>query len=220
MRRGVWIAVLVASVAGLALVWRASRTTDAVDAPIEATAPAPELAPQADSESAWPPAGEVVPPLAPDEESANPWASVDFEAAREALPDNVYWQLAAPTDDPRLQDEREREKARRNEQYGKLLSGTGTEAEIQDYYEYRQRMSSDYVRFVDWVLEHHGADLEERDLELLHTARRLHMARLREIPKRLQEAFDRKREQDAAREAWLRDEMAFDSEAEDGEATP
>jgi hypothetical protein len=146
------------------------------------------------------------------------FASIDLEAAREALPDNLYWDTAAPTQDPRLLGDRERAKTRWNEQYGKVLSGTGTEEEIKEFFDHRMHLSSDTVRFVDWVIEHQGAELSEQDLTLLHVAKRLHLARLEEVPRRMQEAFDRKVEQDAAREAWLAEQREF--EAEGGEPPP
>jgi hypothetical protein len=135
--------------------------------------------------------------------------AVDLEEVRAALPDNLYWQTAAPSDDPAVLEAREREKAFRNEQYGKILSGTGTDAEILDYYDYRMRASTDYVQFADYLLEHYGSDLTDQDQTLLHVAKRLHLARLEEIPRRMQEARERKAAQDEARRAWLEEERAF-----------
>jgi hypothetical protein len=125
------------------------------------------------------------------------------------MPDNLYWQMAAPSDDLRVEREREEERDRWNVEYGKVLSGTGTEAEIQAYFAHRQRLSADYVQFVSYVLERHGEDLPEQDVGLLELARKLHLARLDEIPRKTQEAIDRKHQQDAAREAWLREEAEF-----------
>jgi len=227
MRRAPFIAaaLVVAIVITLTIARRASspegeaQPADPVAA--EEPSPAPVLSAEEEPDFFQPPDVATRPPLAEPDAPPTPWALVDLDAAREALPDNLYWELAAPTSDPRLLGDREREKTLRNEQYGKILSGTGSDEEIQAYYEHRQRLSSDYVRFIDWVLERNGDDLGEQDLELLHVARRMHMARLREIPKRMQEAFERKREQDAAREAWLADETAFNSgEAADGEIEP
>jgi hypothetical protein len=124
-------------------------------------------------------------------------------------PDNLYWQTSAPTDDPAVLEQRERDKAYRNEQYGKILSGTGTEEEILDYYDHRMRASSDYIQFVDYLLEHYSNDLNDQDLGLLHIAKRLHQARLEEIPRRIQEARERKAEQDDARRAWREEQAAF-----------
>lgn len=142
-----------------------------------------------------------------------PWGIVDLEEVRRALPRNLYWQTAMPTQEPRLLQERADERARWNVEYGKMLSGTGSEQEIEAYYAHRQRLSADYVEFVGYLLDHYGDELPERDAGLLELARRLHLVRLEELPREMQRAFDRKRAQDEAREAWLADEAAFESAA-------
>jgi hypothetical protein len=200
--------LLIAAVLGIAGVlafrWLARPPTEA--APTAASAAAPE-APRA---APAPRDGAVPPPSA----AAEPLPSlglggVDMEEVRAALPDNLYWQTSAPTDDPAVLEQRDREKAYRNEQYGKILSGTGTEEEILDYYDHRMRASSDYIQFVDHLLEHYSNDLNDQDLGLLHLAKRLHQARLEEIPRRIQEARERKAEQDEARRAWREEQAAF-----------
>ena len=222
LRRTVAIAALAVACA-VAWLWleREPATPEQSPAPIEvAEAPADE-APTA-SEPEAEPERELHPPLALEGEGAmdepGAFASIDLEAARAALPDNLYWETGAPTQDPRLLGDRERAKVYWNEQYGKMLSGTGTEEEIKAYFDRRMHQSSDYVRFVDYVLEHQGGELSEQDLKLLHLAKRLHLARLQEVPQKLQEAFDRKAEQDAAREAWLAEQREL--EAEGGETPP
>jgi ABC-type phosphate transport system auxiliary subunit len=117
--------------------------------------------------------------------------------------------MSAPTDDERVIREREEERARWNEAYGKVLSGTASVEEIQAYYAHRQRLSADYVEFASYLLDHHADDLSDQDIGLLELARRLHLARLAEYPKQTQEAFDRKAKQDEARAAWLKDEEEF-----------
>jgi hypothetical protein len=146
------------------------------------------------------------------------FASIDLESARAALPDNAYWEKLAPTTDPRLLGDRERAAKAWNEQYGKILAGDATEAEIQTFFDDRMRLSSDYVRFADWVIEHQGPKLSDQDLELLHVAKRLHLARVEEVPRRMQEALDRKKAQDAAREAWLAEQRAFESDSASDDA--
>ena len=169
---------------------------------------------EATAEPAPPPP--AAPPGAPDFSSEPPLGigSVDLEEVRAALPDNLYWQSAAPTDDPTVLEERDREKALRNEQYGKILSGTGTDEEILAYYDRRMRASTDYVQFADYLLEHYGSDLSDQDQTLLHVAKRLHLARLEEIPRRIQEARDRRAVQDEARRKWLEEEQEFRSDSE------
>jgi hypothetical protein len=174
----------------------------------EPEAPAPEPA-------AAQPAAPAAPAPAPEEPlPALGLAGVDLEEVRAALPDNLYWRTSAPTDDPALLEEREREKAFWNEQYGKVLSGTGTDQEILAYYDHRMRGSTDYIQFVDHLLEHYGSDLSDQDQTLLHLAKRLHQARLEEIPRRLQQARERKAEQDEARRKWLEEERAFRGDGE------
>jgi hypothetical protein len=184
-----------------------SRTAAVATPPV--AAPPPATAARA-PEPAAPPApapGEDAPSFDP-----RSWDAVDLEAVRAALPENLYWELGIPTDDARVLRDREDAAARWNDEYGKVLSGTGTEDEIRAYWAHRQRVSSDYAELATWVLDHHEKSLPDRDVALLELARNLHLARLAEIPRRLEEAFARKRAQDAARAAWLADEAAFEND--------
>ncbi len=132
-----------------------------------------------------------------------------MEEIRRVMPENTFWKMAAPTQDERVIREREEERARWNVEYGKVLSGNASEAEILAYYAHRQRLSADYVEFTSYVLDHHGDDLSEQDIGLLELARRLHLARLAEYPKETQRAFERRVKQNEVREAWRRDEADF-----------
>jgi hypothetical protein len=140
------------------------------------------------------------------------WQVVDMETVRAALPDNLYWHLSQPTTDEQVIEERARERARWNVEYGKVLSGTGTEEEIRAYYDYKSRLYGDYIEFSTHLLDHYESELPPRDVALLQFARRLHQARLEEVPRKLEEAFERKRAQDAARAAWLADQAAFEAD--------
>jgi hypothetical protein len=104
-----------------------------------AAAPAPPAAaqaPAAPSAPAAPPPAAALPgePSDPAELGTDAFGGIDLEEVRAQLPDNLYWQTSAPTQDGRLLREREEEKARWNELYGKVLSGTGTEEEIRAFY--------------------------------------------------------------------------------------
>jgi hypothetical protein len=168
---------------------------------------APAVVPDAGAR-ARAPSDELLPGDADD--LASRWANVDLDAVRAAMPDNLYWKMSAPTSDAVVLEAREAERARWNVEFGKVLSGTGTEEEIQAYYAQRQRLSSDYIEFALYLLEHYLDVLPERDLGLLDLAVRLHQARLEEIPRRLAEALERKQRQDRLREAWLEDQAAFE----------
>jgi len=173
--------------------------------------PARERTPAGEAE----PAGEIgEDPLSlvldADEESALRWSRVDLDEVREALPDNLYWQMSVPTDDPDVLQRRADERARWNVEYGKVLSGSASEEEIEDYFDLRRRISQDAVSFAEYLLLNHGSDLPERDVSLLSLASRLHRARLEEMPRRMTEALERKQRQDRLREEWLADEKAFE----------
>ena len=185
-----------------------------------AAPPAPSAPPTAVAQppAADPPPVAAAPPAAPtpdgDAAAFDPrtWDAVDMNAVREALPENLYWELGFPTDDLRVQREREEQAELWNVEYGKVLSGTGTDEEIRAYFAHRQRVSSDYAELATYVLDHYEKSLPERDVALLELARRLHLARLEEIPRRLEEGYARKRAQDEARAEWLADEAAFGEE--------
>lgn len=149
----------------------------------------------------------------PDFESALRWSAVDLDAVRAALPDNVYWEMSVPTDDPSVVARREAERARWNREFGKVLSGTATQEEVDAYFALRRRISEDAVVFSEYLLEHYGDVLPERDVGLLELASRLHRARLEEMPRRLAEAHARRLEHERVRAAWLADEAAFDPAA-------
>jgi hypothetical protein len=211
-----WLAagLVLGAAAGVGL-WLARRDAAAPEEPaITAPAPAapsppPEAAPAPAAEA--PLAGSVPGPTAesPPFDARMPWGIVDMEEVRRALPNNLYWQTAVPTENVREQQRREEEEARWNVEYGKVLSGTGTEEEVRAYYAHRQRLSADYVEFVGYLLDHYGDQLPEQDVGLLELARKLHLARLEEYPRKLQEALERKRAQDEARAKWLADEAEF-----------
>jgi hypothetical protein len=138
-----------------------------------------------------------------------PWASVDLEALRKELPDNLYWKMSAPTKDPDVLREREVERERWNVEYGKVLSNTATADEIDAYYALRYRLFSDYVDFATFLLVDHGDYLPQQDVGLLKIAIELNMARLEEIPRQVAEAQQRREAHEAARRAWLESEKRF-----------
>jgi hypothetical protein len=151
-------------------------------------------------------------PLKPLEPGQAGWDVVDLEAVRAAMPDNIYWTMSVPTDNPAVLQEREEERKRWNTEYGKVLSNTATAEEIDAYYAHRQRLSNDYIEFGVHLLEHYGEDLPRQDVALLKVAIELHVARLEEIPRQIIEAHERAQAHDAARRAWLEGEKAFEAE--------
>lgn len=127
---------------------------------------------------------------------------VDLADVKVALPDNSYWRLFAPTDDPAVQAEREKEQAEWNQVYGRTLSGEASEAEIDRYIEYRRQLSEDQLELLAHILKKYGDRLPARDRGLLELGVQMHRARLKQLPRDRELAMQRKLEQDEKRAAW------------------
>ena len=127
---------------------------------------------------------------------------LDFDALRDRAPENLYWLMAAPTDDPELLERRRIAKEQRNEQYGKVLASTASIEEIEDYYAYRRSLSEDYVEIAQLILDRHGEELSERDAGLFELTIAMHSARLAQMPTEYREAVRRKSEYDQVKRAW------------------
>jgi hypothetical protein len=153
-------------------------------------------------------------PFALESDSGGSWEGVDLEEVRRALPDNLYWEMNVPTEDSRELERRAEERARWNVEYGKVLSNTATEQEIETYYAYRQRVSEDAIEFANHLLNHYEDELPAKDVGLLELAIELHLARLEEIPRQIADAQQRREVHAAARQAWLEEQAAFEDEAD------
>jgi len=213
------VSLLGAALLGVLLAWwwRGAGKRDPA-APVEPAAPpvAAAPAPPAPPDDAPPaPAPAPAPRPADDplaEGDGGSWAGVDLEEVRRALPDNLYWQTNVPTDDQRELDRRLQERTRWNEEYGKVLSNTATPQEIEAYYQHRQRVSEDAIEFANYLLNHYQDQLPGKDVGLLELAIELHLARLEEIPRQMADAFQRHEAHEAARQAWLEEQAAFDDD--------
>ena len=177
-----------------AAVHAAPETGDQASAPQKA--PRPWAEPDAD-------------PFADGQASHGTWEALDLNAVRAALPDNLYWKMAAPTKDPELLRWREEERERWNVEYGKVLSNTATSDEIDAYFAGRKRLSDDYLEFVVHVLTNYGGAIPREGVALLKLAGEMHAARLEEMPRQIAEAHARHEAHDAARRAWLEDQKTF-----------
>lgn len=165
-------------------------------APVSSSAVAPQttLAGEPDAGSASP---------APSFEAARE-PPVNLEKLREQMPDNLYWELGAPTKDPELLERREEQARRWNALLGKVQSNTATEEEIHQYYDHRRAVSEDFIAFASRVLQEHGARLSEQERGLYELSIQMHRTRLEEIPRQEDDALARKALQDRRREQWLR----------------
>jgi hypothetical protein len=148
-------------------------------------------------------------PLADDPVSHGTWEALDLNAVRAAMPNNIYWAMAAPTKDPDLLKWREDERDRWNVEYGKVLSNTATAEEIDAYFAERKRLSDDYLEFVVHVLTNYSGAIPREGVSMLKLAGELHAARLEEMPRQQAEAHARREAHEAARRAWLEEQKAF-----------
>jgi hypothetical protein len=172
------------------------RRVPAWPADVEGRAPSEDQAYKAD-------------PAAPHLDTAAAWARVDFDEIRRALPDSLYWTMAFPTKDPALLEQRERTRAEWNVQYGKVLSNTATDEEIDAYYAIQQQLSEDYIEFLVYLAEHYGDVVPRSEVGALKLAGEMHLARLEEIPRKIAEAKERHAQHEATRRAWLEDQQRF-----------
>lgn len=127
---------------------------------------------------------------------------VDLEHLRSQLPDNLYWQLGVPTDDPQVLQKRADDERRWNELYGKVLSSTASEEEVHRYYEYRRQLSEDYIEFANLVLETYGDRLPDPERGAYELSIELHSARLAEIPRQVEDALARRTAYEQRKQEW------------------
>ncbi|QRK14170.1 hypothetical protein JQX13_49380 [Archangium violaceum] len=208
-----WL-VAMAAIALLAVLWfvlpRHEATTQEAPPRAEKVArPVRDASPPPEPETPAPPqalaavttdAGVASETLSSDAPRRHP---VDLAKLRERLPDNLYWELSAPTKDPQVLQKRAEEGLRWNELYGKVQSNTASEEEIHQYYEHRRRVSEDAIAFASQVLQEYGDQLPEQERGLYELSIRMHRTRLDELPRQTEDALARKRTQDQRRKEWL-----------------
>jgi len=221
VRRGAIVVVLVVGLLVGAFMLR-RRSADTPLRPIDTTARMTAGAPATDGRAAAPAEGDrhverkARRTGGPEpEDMETPWAVVDLHALQVELPDSLYWKMAVPTKDQAILDERQAERDRWNVEYGKILSNTATPDEIDTYYAYRYRLSSDYIQVATIILADYGDELEPKDVGLLKVAVELHMARLEEIPRQIEEAHERCAAHERVRQEWLASQKAFAGEKKD-----
>jgi hypothetical protein len=206
-RRVAVVALVLALGVSLWLWLAAPRETPIAPAP---AGPA-SVTPAAGGPAPKPPASnpEPVPQPAPrlmSEPAEDPAAGypLDMEALRSRIPDNLYWTTAAPTKDPRELQARVEQERRQNTLFGKIQAGDATEEEIHQYFDFRRKLSEDYLVFAGMVLGEYGSQLPERDQGVLELSVQMHRGKLKELPRQREEALARRELQERRREAWRR----------------
>ena len=180
--------------------------TAVVPGPVPASSPV--LGPVAPSPEAESPEASLdrllqVPPALSSEEPRAEYP-VQMEELRARLPDNLYWEMDAPTKDPQVLQKRAEAQRKWNELFGKVQSGDASEEEIHRYYDYRRKLSEDYLAVASLMITEGGDKLPEGDRGLLELSIRMHQDRLKAVPRQVEEALARKQLQDQRREEWIR----------------
>ena len=95
-----------------------------------------------------------------------------------------------------------------------MLSGDASEDEVRAYYDYRKRLSTDYLEFADYMRRRFDSSLSDEFKSMLDLAVKLHTARLAQLPADREAALEHARERAKIREEWRRQQEEF------GNATP
>jgi hypothetical protein len=137
------------------------------------------------------------------------YGDIDLREAKALMPDNIYWQQGAPTKDPEELARREAEKKKRNEEYGRVLAGDASEEEVQAYYDYKKRVSEDYLEFSEFMARRYKSTDHKEMVGLLDMAMKMHAEKLNQLPAELEDALARAREREKLREDWRRQKEEF-----------
>lgn len=138
---------------------------------------------------------------APAEEPSGPYP-VDLDALRAKLPDNLYWDTGVPTKEPAELRRRAEVEAKWNTLFGKVQANEATEAEVQQYYEHRRKVSEDAISFATTMLADYGDKLPSQDRGLLELSVRMHRTRLSELPRQQEEALARREAHAQRQREW------------------
>nr|WP_226994226.1 hypothetical protein [Myxococcus hansupus] len=142
------------------------------------------------------------PPEPVEDENTPKVHPVDLQVIRARLPDNLYWDMAAPTKDPAVLERREASTRHWNELYGKVLSAEASVEQIREYYGHRRKVSEDFITFSQAVLSQYDDVLPDRDRGLYELSIDMHRTRLAELPAQEQDAMERREASERRREAW------------------
>lgn len=154
---------------------------------------------------------DALPPgFSPGDDAAS-WAKVDLDALQAQMPDNLYWTLAAPTQDAAVLAQRKELKEYWEDQYAKINANLASEEEIRAYFEYREQKATDYVEFATALLHQYGDELSEQAHHFQVFARNLNVVQLQELPRKLTHALENRKRFIAKREAWLKDKTAYEA---------
>ncbi|HXC50567.1 MAG TPA: hypothetical protein VN634_06785 [Candidatus Limnocylindrales bacterium] len=216
IRPGVWLAVvgsLGVLILVLSLLGGGRRSAVAPAPPETAAIPAkPDSAPVASGQRSHAASRSAPAPAAveqPEYIDGLVYGDIDLREAKALMPDNLYWQLGAPTKDPEVLAKRDEERKKRNEEYGRVLAGDANEDEVKAYYDYKTKLSSDYLEFAEFMSRRYRNSDNKEFVGMLELATKMHADRLKMLPGEMEDALERSREREKAREDWKRQQDEF-----------
>ncbi|WP_156493471.1 hypothetical protein [Oleiphilus sp. HI0125] len=142
------------------------------------------------------------------------WSKVDLDVVREATTDNLYWTMAAQTDDPSIVEAREAKRAELKAIETKMMARHASEQEIRDYYAYQEKLSEDYVIVLTEILERYGNVLPEDDYAGQALARTMHLNKLQEMPNKISRALEQRQIFIDQKQEWMADKDAYRAKLE------
>jgi hypothetical protein len=211
IRPGVWIAV-VGSLAALGVVVSLTGRHAPPPKTPTAAAPAVDESPASGSVTASGPRSRTAPRTAPGQLAVEQpeyidglvYGEIDLREAKALMPDNLYWKLGAPTKDPDVLAARDEERRKRNEEYGRVLAGDANEDEVRAYYDYKKKLSSDYLEFSEFMSRRYRNSDNKEFIGMLELATKMHADRLKLLDAEQEDALQRSRDHAKAREEWQR----------------
>lgn len=139
------------------------------------------------------------------------FAQIDLEALKAEMPDNLYWEMGAPTQDEAVKAMRKEKRDHWRQQANKISANQASEEEIRDYYEHQNTLSEDYVAFTAEVIKRNGHELPDTDYQMLTLAAKMHLNRLQEIPAQLARSLDQRQQFQDRKAEWLADKDAYEA---------
>lgn len=142
---------------------------------------------------------------------ADAWAKVDFDALKQAMPNNMFWDMAMPTNDENVLALRAERREAIRAMETKIAARHAEEHEIRAYYNQQQTLSEDYVEAITLLLNKYGDVLPEDDYSGQTLARKMHLAKLQELPLQMTRALERRNDFLAERSEWLENRAEYEA---------
>lgn len=138
------------------------------------------------------------------------WDKVDMTALEEKYPDNLYWEMAVPTSDELILEQRKETREHWEKEYGKVLSGTASPLEVNAYYNYQHKLMTDYLTITQELLSNYSDTLPEQDLRLLNLAKNMQQSKLNDLPGHRKNSLAKSERQAEERQKWLADKEGYE----------